>query len=141
MMLGWLSCAASFASLRNIRTKLFLSPRCGRMRFNTTVFSKPSTPIWRARKISAIPPTAMRSSKRYLPYCCSRMCCPRPQKEARSIAFRDGSKVFALLSGTGAGNGRRPDDAVDDKLQEIEQRFERLTPDLGNPEVIGDRTR
>jgi len=30
---------------------------------------------------------------------------------------------------------------VDDKLQEIEQRFERLTADLGNPEVIGDRTR
>jgi peptide chain release factor 1 len=30
---------------------------------------------------------------------------------------------------------------VDNKLQEIEQRFERLTADLGNPEVIGDRTR
>jgi peptide chain release factor 1 len=30
---------------------------------------------------------------------------------------------------------------VDDKLQEIEQRFERLTADLGNPEVIGDRSR
>jgi peptide chain release factor 1 len=30
---------------------------------------------------------------------------------------------------------------VDDKLQEIEQRFERLTADLGNPEVIGDRAR
>jgi peptide chain release factor 1 len=30
---------------------------------------------------------------------------------------------------------------MDDKLQEIEQRFERLTADLGNPEVIGDRTR
>src|SRR5882762_3481748 len=28
-----------------------------------------------------------------------------------------------------------------DKLQEIEQRFERLTADLGNPEVIGDRAR
>jgi len=28
---------------------------------------------------------------------------------------------------------------VDEKLQEIEQRFERLTADLGNPEVIGDR--
>jgi peptide chain release factor 1 len=31
--------------------------------------------------------------------------------------------------------------AVDDKLTEIEQRFERLTADLGNPEVIGDRSR
>src|SRR5438309_7938805 len=30
---------------------------------------------------------------------------------------------------------------MDDKLQEIEQRFERLTADLGNPAVIGDRTR
>jgi peptide chain release factor 1 len=30
---------------------------------------------------------------------------------------------------------------VDDKLQEIEQRFERLTADLGNPAVIGDRSR
>ena len=28
---------------------------------------------------------------------------------------------------------------MDEKLQEIEQRFERLTADLGNPEVIGDR--
>src|SRR5436853_2210429 len=30
---------------------------------------------------------------------------------------------------------------MDDKLQEIERRFERLTADLGNPEVIGDRSR
>jgi peptide chain release factor 1 len=30
---------------------------------------------------------------------------------------------------------------VEDKLQEIEQRFERLTADLGNPEVIADRVR
>jgi peptide chain release factor 1 len=30
---------------------------------------------------------------------------------------------------------------VEQKLQEIEQRFERLTADLGNPEVIGDRAR
>jgi peptide chain release factor 1 len=30
---------------------------------------------------------------------------------------------------------------VDEKLQEIEQRFERLTADLGNPEVIADRAR
>jgi peptide chain release factor 1 len=30
---------------------------------------------------------------------------------------------------------------VDDKLKEIEQRFERLTADLGNPEVIADRNR
>src|SRR5436190_20649673 len=30
---------------------------------------------------------------------------------------------------------------MDDKLKEIEQRFERLTADLGNPAVIGDRAR
>ena len=30
---------------------------------------------------------------------------------------------------------------MDDKLQEIERRFERLTADLGNPEVISDRAR
>ena len=30
---------------------------------------------------------------------------------------------------------------MDDKLKEVEQRFERLTADLGNPEVIGDRAR
>ena len=30
---------------------------------------------------------------------------------------------------------------MEDKLQEIERRFERLTADLGNPEVIGDRAR
>jgi peptide chain release factor 1 len=30
---------------------------------------------------------------------------------------------------------------MEDKLQEVEQKFERLTADLGNPEVIGDRTR
>ena len=30
---------------------------------------------------------------------------------------------------------------MEDKLQEIEQRFERLTADLGNPEVIADRGR
>jgi peptide chain release factor 1 len=30
---------------------------------------------------------------------------------------------------------------VEDKLQEVEQKFERLTADLGNPEVIADRAR
>ena len=30
---------------------------------------------------------------------------------------------------------------MEDKFKEIEQRFERLTADLGNPEVIGDRAR
>src|SRR5438132_1926483 len=50
---------------------------------------------------------------------------------------------IALLSGFGAGRVRAPRGPreMDDKLQEIEQRFERLTADLGNPAVIGDRTR
>ena len=51
---------------------------------------------------------------------------------------------IALISCERAGRVRRlsePKTAVDDKLQEIEQRFERLTADLGNPEVIGDRAR
>ena len=30
---------------------------------------------------------------------------------------------------------------MEDKLQEVEQKFERLTADLGNPEVIADRAR
>src|SRR5690349_19738704 len=30
---------------------------------------------------------------------------------------------------------------MEQKLEEIERRFERLTADLGNPEVIGDRAR
>ena len=36
------------------------------MRLMTTVFSKPSRPSWRARKISAIPPTAIRSMQHVL---------------------------------------------------------------------------
>src|SRR3954447_25894627 len=66
-MLGWFSCAASFASLRNIFTKLACFERCGRMRLMTMVFSNPSSPACRARKISAMPPTAMRSISVYLP--------------------------------------------------------------------------
>ena len=37
------------------------------MRLMTMLFSKPSRPSWRARKISAMPPTAMRSMSVYLP--------------------------------------------------------------------------
>src|SRR5260370_7342726 len=131
MMFGCVSCAASFASLRNIRTKLFLSPRCGRMRLSTTIFSNPSGPICRARKISAIPPTAMRSRRRYLPNCCSRISAAPPRMKGRvHSAWRPAWE---------AGRVRGP--KMEEKLQEIEQRFERLTADLGNPEVIGDRPR
>src|ERR1041384_2872812 len=123
MMFGWFSCAASLASFRNIRTKLFLSPRCGRIFLRTTVFSKPSGPTCFARKISAIPPTAIRSRRRYFPNCCSRI----------------GARLIARCAPHGKRLGCAP--AVDDKLKEIEQSFERLTADLGNPEVIGDRAR
>ena len=37
------------------------------MRLMTTSFSKPASPACLARKISAIPPTAILRSKRYLP--------------------------------------------------------------------------
>jgi peptide chain release factor 1 len=49
-----------------------------------------------------------------------------------------------LLSSLAAGRVRHLFGAfkvVEDKLQEIERRFERLTADLGNPEVIGDRAK
>src|SRR3954464_743574 len=53
------------------------------------------------------------------------------------------ARSTTLRSRPPAGRVRAPErqEHVDDKLQEIEQRFERLTADLGNPEVIGDRTR
>src|SRR6187397_1726396 len=66
-MFGWFNWAASLASLRNIFTKLACFDRCGRIRLITIVFSKPSRPAWRARKISAMPPTAIRSMRVYLP--------------------------------------------------------------------------
>src|SRR3954464_969112 len=53
------------------------------------------------------------------------------------------ARSTTLRSRPPAGRVRAPErqEHVDDKLQEIEQRFERLTADLGNPEVIGDRSR
>src|SRR5260370_33293813 len=131
MMFGCVSCAASFASLRDTRRTVCLWVRCGRMRLSTTIFSNPSGPICRARKISAIPPTAMRSRRRYLPNCCSRISAAPPRMKGRVHS--------ALRPAWEAGRVRGP--KMDEKLQEIEQRFERLTADLGNPEVIGDRSR
>src|SRR5262249_44180573 len=49
----------------NIRTKARSDAKPGKMRLRTTGFSKPSAPIWRARKISAIPPSAIFLSTRY----------------------------------------------------------------------------
>ena len=47
-MLGWLSCAASFASSANIAMNSSLSARCGRIFLIATIFWNPSTPERRA---------------------------------------------------------------------------------------------
>ncbi len=59
---GWVSVADSRASSRNMRSRSGSSACCGRIFFSTTSFSNPSipTPGTRARKISAMPPTASR---------------------------------------------------------------------------------
>src|SRR6266568_2825453 len=55
-----------------------------------------------------------------------------------SSAVSETARCFPALARVGsAPRGNR----MDEKLQEIEQRFERLTADLGNPAVIGDRSR
>ena len=55
---GWLIWAAMRASSKNIVTNDSFSARWGRIRLMTTVRAKPSGPIFRARKSSAIPPVA-----------------------------------------------------------------------------------
>ena len=59
---GWVSCAVSLASSMNMATKLGSAARCGRIRLMTRIFSKPCDEVIFARKISAMPPTASRSS-------------------------------------------------------------------------------
>ncbi len=59
---GWVSCAVSLASSMNIATKLGSAARCGRIRLMTRIFWKPCDEEIFARKTSAIPPTASRSS-------------------------------------------------------------------------------
>src|SRR5713226_8011023 len=66
-MLGWSSCAASRASLRNISTNCLSRATCGRIRFRQTSFSKPAAPACRARYTSAIPPEAISFTSLYLP--------------------------------------------------------------------------
>src|SRR5205085_5827576 len=60
-----------------------------------------------------------------------RCSCRQPSGTVR--CFRSGPRVGSAPSGAFR--------VVEEKLQEIEQRFERLTADLGNPEVIADRSR
>src|SRR5207302_6477392 len=55
------------ASSRNISMKSALVASCGRMRLITTIFWKPGSPDTRARKISAMPPVAIRFRISYLP--------------------------------------------------------------------------
>jgi hypothetical protein len=64
---GWFSCAASFASPRNISTNCGSSARWGRMRLMTSSFSKPIGPSVLARNTSAIPPVASFRSSWYFP--------------------------------------------------------------------------
>src|SRR5258707_7557491 len=59
--------------------------------------------------------------------------CSATNPEARSLLSAGAPARFRAFLGATS--------VVEDKLQEIEQRFERLTADLGNPEVIGDRSR
>src|SRR5262245_20933171 len=69
MTCGCVSVADSRASSRNMRSSSGSSACCGRIRLSTTSFSKPSmpTPGSRARKISAMPPTARRRIGWYRP--------------------------------------------------------------------------
>jgi peptide chain release factor 1 len=51
-------------------------------------------------------------------------------------------RTGSLLSRPGADSVPRPQEAkVDEKLQEIERKFERLTDELGNPDVLADPAR
>ena len=62
MTLGCRNVAAMRASLRNIVMNSLLRAFSGRMRLIATTCSMPSDPSLEARKISAMPPEAMRSS-------------------------------------------------------------------------------
>jgi hypothetical protein len=66
-MFGWLSWAASCASVKNISMKLGSSARWERIRFTTTVFSRPLAHSNFARNTSAIPPVASFRTSSYLP--------------------------------------------------------------------------
>jgi hypothetical protein len=66
-MFGCESCAASLASSANIAMNCSLSARCGRIFLIATIFWKPSTPLRRALKASAMPPEAIFSRISYWP--------------------------------------------------------------------------
>src|SRR5882672_8796521 len=61
------SCEVIFASSTNILMKSSSSATAGRIRLMATIFSKPSTPTVLALKTSAMPPTLMRSRRKYFP--------------------------------------------------------------------------
>ena len=66
-ILGWMSCAVSFASSMNIETKVLSAARLGRMRLMTSSFSKPWPETILALKTSAIPPVARRCDQGIAP--------------------------------------------------------------------------
>ena len=66
-MFAWVSWPQIFASSMNISMKSASSAIDGRIRLMARIFSKPSTPKDLALKTSAMPPTLMRSSRRYFP--------------------------------------------------------------------------
>ena len=66
-MFACASWPAIFASSMNILMKSSSSAIVGRIRLIATILSKPSTPKVFALKTSAMPPTLMRSSRKYFP--------------------------------------------------------------------------
>ena len=64
-MLRWRSCESVLASVMRSSTKRLSWHRCGRIRLIATGFSKPPAATALPRKISAMPPTPMRSSSSY----------------------------------------------------------------------------
>src|SRR5688572_6110351 len=66
-MLACCRATLTFASSMNMSTNSWFADRCDRIRLMTTRCSKPPSPNVLALKISAIPPVAMRSTRKYFP--------------------------------------------------------------------------
>ncbi len=111
MMLGWLSWAASLASSMNMPMNSALSVRWGRIFLIATVFWKPSTPRERAFQTSAMPPTAIFSSRVYWPKRSPGACAPPPRKTSMRWVTAGSGAAWGLagagagMTGRGAGTG------------------------------------
>ena len=94
----------SLASFTSIWMKPWSWERAGRMRFTTSSFSNPSAPATLARKISAIPPTASRCSRKNLPKTCglnsgaAGVCAGEATLEGRISPVTGGSKEAAVTA-------------------------------------------